>query len=125
MKKILIDIYAALLNLGKALHTPSKAQLEANQAKQEVKQAKERISETIQKQILEEKKKHYDSLVTLNDYGYSRFIIFCDNQALSAHVTFEYAMRTFLDLMHLNKAPQVGFEDENGRIEDFTEYFIL
>lgn len=125
MKKLLLDAYAALLNLAKALGKPSVLETEVKKAKLEVEQAKKRLSDTLQRTELAEKKKHYSSLVTLQDYGYSRFMVYCQGAVLSAHVTFEFAMISFQELLTLDKPCKVLFEDENGRVEDFTEYFIL
>lgn len=122
MKKILLDVYSALLNLGKAINTPTR---QANAARKQLAEAKKKLSETRQKVALQNLKDHYAAQVTLASYGYSRFIIFWGDKVSSTHVTFEYAMITFLDLMHLGKAPRVVFENENGQLEDFTEYFIL
>lgn len=125
MKKLFLDAYAALHNLAKALANPSVLETEVKTAKLEVEQAKKRLSDTRQRTELAEKKKHYSSLVTLQDYGYSRFMVYCQGAVLSAHVTFEFAMISFQELLTLDKPCKVLFEDENGRVEDFTEYFII
>jgi hypothetical protein len=125
MKKLLLDTFAALFNLGKALNAPSRLQSEATKAKKELEIAKERLSETQKRSQFLELKKHYDSQVTLASYGYTRFMILCDGVVMSAHTTFEYAMIAFQYLNNFNSPVKVIFENENGQVEDFTEYFIL